>query len=67
MIKLNVLLNMNTNLKKFTLYLITEIVVYDLETYNKDRAVPYCSCIYKLSKISGRYNRDITERNFKKV
>ena len=27
---------------------LTNIVVYDLETFNKDRAVPYCSCIYKL-------------------
>ena len=24
---------------------LTNIVVYDLETFNKDRAVPYCSCI----------------------
>ena len=32
--------------------------MYDLETYNKDRAVPYCSCIYKLSKISGKYHRE---------
>ena len=33
---------------------LTNIVVYDLETFNKNRAVPYCSCIYKLSKISGK-------------
>ena len=24
---------------------LTNIVVYDVETYKKDRAVPYCSCI----------------------
>ena len=39
---------------------LTNIVVYDLETFNKIRAVPYCSCIYKLSKISGKYHRDIS-------
>ena len=33
---------------------ITNIVVYDLETSNIIRVVPYCSCIYKLSKISGK-------------
>ena len=26
---------------------LTNIVVYDLETFNKIRAVPYCSCINK--------------------
>ena len=33
---------------------------YDLETYKKDKAVPFCSCIYKLSKSSGKYNGAIT-------
>ena len=28
---------------------LTNVVVYDLETFNKIRAVPYCSCINKLS------------------
>ena len=41
---------------------LTNIIVYDLETYDKDRTVRYCSCIYKLSKMSGRYNRDITKK-----
>ena len=40
--------------------------MYDLHTYNTDRASPYCSCIYKLSKISGKYHRDISERNYQK-
>ena len=35
---------------------LANISVYDLETYNKDRAVPYFSCICKLSKFSGKYN-----------
>ena len=46
--------------------LLTNIVVYDLETFNKTRAVPYCSCIYKLSKISGKYHRDISEQEYQK-
>ena len=40
--------------------------MYDLETFNKIRAVPYCSCIYKLSKISGKYRRDISEKEYEK-
>ena len=35
---------------------LTNIVVYDLETFNKIRAVFYYSCVYKLSKISGKYH-----------
>ena len=38
---------------------LTNIVVYDLETLNKIRAVPFWSCIYKLDKISGTYHRGI--------
>ena len=45
---------------------LTNIVIYDLETFNKIRAVPYCSCIYKLSKTSGKYHRDITEQEYQK-
>ena len=32
----------------------------------KIQAVPYCSCIYKLSKISGKYQQDISEKNYHK-
>ena len=45
---------------------LTNIVVYDLETFNKIRVVPYCGCIYKLSKLSGKYNRDISEQEYQK-
>ena len=34
------------------------MVFYDLETYNIDKAVPYASCIYRLSKTSGKNSRD---------
>ena len=40
--------------------------MYDLETFNKIRAVPYCNCIYKLNKISGKYNRDVSEKECQK-
>ena len=56
---------MNTNLKKVHSS-ITNIIVYDLETFNKVRAVPYCSCIFKLSKISGDYYRNISEKDYEK-
>ena len=43
-----------------------KIVVYGLETFNEIRVVPYCSCIYKLSKILGKYHRDISEQEYQK-
>ena len=36
--------------------------MYDLETNNKERAIPFCSFIYKLSKIPGKYNPVITDK-----
>ena len=44
----------------------TNIVLYDFETFNKIRAVPYCSCINEPSKISGKYHRDITAEYYEK-
>ena len=45
---------------------LTNIVVYDLETFNKNRAVPYVSSINKLIKLSGKNNLDISEKEFPK-
>ena len=45
---------------------LTNTVVYDLETFNKIEAVPYCSCIYKLSKFSGKYHRGLSEQEYQK-
>ena len=45
---------------------LTKMIIYDLETYNEDTVVPYCSCINKLNKISGKYNRDITGKEYQK-
>ena len=42
------------------------MVFYDLDTFNSDKAVPYASCMYRLSKISGKYNRDVTQREYEK-
>ena len=39
---------------------LTNFIVYDLETLNTDRAKPYNMTFYRLSKISGRYERDLT-------
>ena len=41
-------------------------IVYYLETYNTDRAIPYVFCFYRLSKLAGRYNPDLTPDEIKK-
>ena len=45
---------------------VTKKIVYGLETFNIDRAIPYANGIWKLSEISGKYNRDITDRELEK-
>ena len=45
---------------------LTNMFVYDLETFNTKKAVPFASCIYRLSTISGKYKRDITQRGNEK-
>ena len=42
------------------------MILYDIETFNTDRAVPYANCMYRLSIISGKYNRDISEKEYQK-
>ena len=44
----------------------TNMIVYVIETFNTDRAVPFANCIYRLSKTSRKNNRDITEREDEK-
>ena len=39
-------------------------MVYDKETSNTDRVVTYANCIYRLSKISAKYIRDKTDREY---
>ena len=45
---------------------LTNIIVYDLKTFKKVRAVAYCSCMYKLSKLSSKYHRGISEQEYQK-
>ena len=40
---------------------LTSFVVYDLETHKTDRARPYNMTFYRLGKISGRFNCDLTQ------
>ena len=39
---------------------LSNFIVYDLETLNTDRARLYVFCFYRLSKLAGRYDRDLT-------
>ena len=55
---------MNTNKKNQSQ--ITKMVVYELEVFYNDRAVPYVIGIFRLSKISGKFNRDITDQESEK-
>ena len=41
-------------------------IVYDLETHNTDKARPYCISFYRIIKLAGRYNRDLTPYEIEK-
>ena len=45
---------------------LTNMVVYDIETFSTIKCIPYANCIYRLSKISGKYYRDISEKEYQK-
>ena len=51
--------------KNFVSHL-TKIIVCDLETHDTDRARPYCSSFYQLSKVAGRYNRNLSTYRIEK-
>ena len=61
---LKILLNMNINLKNQSQ--LTNVIVYDIETFNTINCFPYANRIYKLAKISSIYNRDITKQEYEK-
>ena len=42
------------------------MIVYDLETFNIDRSLPYANGLYRLSQVCDKYNRDITDRELEK-
>ena len=37
-----------------------------IETFSTIKCVPYANCIYRLGKISGKYYRDISEKEYQK-
>ena len=45
---------------------LTNFITYDLETHNTDRAKPYVVCFYRLIKLAGRYNCDLTPDHLEK-
>ena len=45
---------------------LTNFIVYDIETHNTDRVRPYVFSYYRLSKLSGRYDRDLNPDELEK-
>ena len=45
---------------------LTNMIVYHIETFSTIKCVPYANCIYRLSKISGKCYRDISEKEYQK-
>ena len=56
----NLILNTYTLLKDVESQL-KNFIVYDSETHITDRGRIYVFCLYRLSKLAGRYNRGSTE------
>ena len=57
--------------KTYILYGKTEndqniLIIYDLETFNTDRAIPYTVSCYPVSKSIGKYDRDLTNEEIEK-
>ena len=44
----------------------TNFIVNDLETHNTDQARPYNMTFSRLSKLAGRYNRNLTPHEIEK-
>ena len=40
---------------------LTNFIVYDLETHKRDRDRSYCISSFRLSKLAGRYKRDLSQ------
>ena len=45
---------------------LNNVIVYDIETYNKERAIPYAIGFYPVSKIVSKWNRDLTQKEIDK-
>ena len=55
-------MNINLNDYKKLQSEITNMVVYDFETFNTNRAITFANCIYRLSKCSSKNYQDIPNR-----
>ena len=42
------------------------MIVYDVETFSIIKCVPYANCINRLSRISGKNYREISEKGYQK-
>ena len=45
---------------------LNNVLVYDIETYNKERAISYAIGFYPVNKIVSKWNRDLTETEIDK-
>ena len=45
---------------------LTNMIVYDLEIFSTIKCVPYANCTNRLSKLSDKYYRDISEKEYQK-
>ena len=45
---------------------LNNVIVYDIETYNKERAIPYAIGFYPVSKIVSKWDRDLTQTEIDK-
>ena len=45
---------------------LTNVIVYDKESFSTIKFSPYSNSIYRLRKISGKFNQDITEKEYQK-
>ena len=45
---------------------LTNMIVYNIETFSTIKCVPYANCIYRLSESSGKFYRDISEKEYQK-
>ena len=46
---------------------LNNVCVYDIETYKKDRAIPYAIRFYPVSKIVSKWNRDLSQDEINKM
>ena len=45
---------------------LTSFNVYDIETFNTVKCVPYANCIFRISEISGKMYRDLSNKEYQK-